>query len=1671
MDEDPGAPGLTVDTAGGVLANDADPEGAPLTAAVESPPTHGTLSLATDGSFVYTPDADFFGTDTFEYRASDGVGESAATVVTITVNRVIDDAPVAVDDAYSTEQGLALMVNNPASGYVQAVLADSPVGYWRLGEPAGPIAVDETGDHDGVYSGTIEFGRPGALAGENDTSVGLDGTGGVATVAHHPALTPALLTVEVWIRPDPTAGIYDAVLTKSSDTNWVDGYGLYYSGAGEITFYVNNYSSSSVSAPIAFDQWQHVVGTYDGNDLRLYLDGALVSSRQLGAPIAHVTANLLLLQGEGSTSWAWTGELDEIAVYGTVLSAQRVAAHYMAGVGSSGPGGLGVLANDRDADGDSLTAELVSGPTHGELSLNGDGTFTYTPDPQFLGFDSFTYLANDGTANSSVATVTIEVVDVNSIPQAQNDTYSIDEDGTLSIDVLAGVLANDTDVELTPLTATVAGQPPNGTLALAADGSFVYTPNANFFGTDTFTYRAGDGENNSPPALVTIAVRSINDVPLAADDAYEVNEDTQLVVMGGPAMDVTLVPFGGTWKYLDDGSDQGTAWRGPSFDDSLWSSGLAQLGYGDGDEATVVDCDPNPGDGCQDFSNDNFITTYFRTTFTIDDASRLVGDLRGNFHRDDGIAVYINGIEVARDNLPSGATSGTPANQFAFDDGQNVIPFTAPIDLIESGVNYIAVEIHQSDGNSSDISFDLELIAQAQPIVGVLTNDTDADGETLSAELVAGPQNGTLTLQPDGTFTYQPNQDFVGTDQFSYRAGDGTAFSAPATVTITVHEANLLPVAANDAFTTAEDVPLVVDLPLGLLPNDTDGDGDALSTRIVAPPTHGTLDWFANGTFKYVPAANYHGSDSFTYVANDGRADSNTATVTITISAVNDAPAAQEDVYAIAAGETLTTGTPPITIGPNLFVWSTADGGNGHVYEYVSEQVTWSAAKTAAEARSIAGAQGHLAVITGSLEMNVLASRLPRDEVWLGGFQNPNSPSYSEPGGGWEWVNGEPFTFAPWRSGEPSNSFGGEDAIEAVPQGGEEQSYVWNDSNMNQTTHGFWVEYPTAFDSLPLTQMFPRGSVWSYRDDITNTSPYPSNVEGDDWTENDYDDSGWPSGQAILGYGGIDAGPIFTAINFGPDGNDKYRTALFRRTFQVADAQRVEWLAINLLADDGAAIYLNGVEVLRFNLPGTLGDGALRSDTLTVRTGIENRYSTLLFNPAAFPGALFNGTNTIAVEVHQAQPDSSDLGFDMALAALLGTGSVSDTPGVSANDADADGNPLSASVVDGPFHGTLDFDEDGSFTYTPDAGFTGVEQFSYVARDATSASAPTRVTINVGGVNLPPAAAADRYRMTRGQAFSVSAAGGVLANDGDPNGDPLLAQIVAMPANGSLTLNADGGFTYMPAAGFTGIDSFQYTASDGMSQTAPVSVVLNVRPTADPINSIPQAMMDRYHTPFNPAPPGFTVSPVDGVLSNDSDTEEQPLVATLVAPPRHGTLDFAADGGFLYRPLVGFHGTDSFTYRADDGNTSTPPTLVVIEVLLGGPARSEPLLAGDANHDGVVNAADVTFVLRHSFSRLGMSAYDPAADIDGDGRVNARDAVILRNQLASQPSAGAIVRTSLVPTAVDSVLAASDSRHRLRARRGDPNTANVISADVAKSITSASTRVLGAAIRSRRASF
>jgi VCBS repeat-containing protein len=652
----------------GVLDNDTDADGDALTAVLDTDVSNGTLTLNSDGSFDYTPDADFNGADQFTYYANDGTDPSTApATVTITVDPV-NDLPVANDDSYNTDEDIPLNASAP-----------------------GVLGNDTDADGD-------------ALTAVLDTDVS-NGT----------------LTLNA-------DGSFD--YTPDADFN----------GADQFTYYANDGTGNSASAAT-------VTITVDPvNDLPVANDDAYNTNED------------------------------------TPLNV-----------------GPGVLANDVDVDGDALTAVLDTDVSNGTLTLNADGSFSYTPDADFNGADQFTYYANDGTANSaSPATVTITVTPVNDLPVAIDDAYVTDQDTPLSISV-PGVLTNDADADGDALTAVLNTDVSNGTLALNADGSFDYTPNAGFNGADQFTYYANDGTANSPsPATVTITVNPVNDPPVANDDAYNATEDVPLNVIAPGVLD----------NDTDADGDALTAVL-----DTDVSNGTLTLN-GNGSFSYTPDPNFNGSDQFTYYANDGIVNSASPATVTIsvDPVNDLpvANDDAYNTNQDTPLnvgapGVLTNDADVDGDPLTAvlntdvtngtltlnanGSFDYTPnagfngADQFTYyaNDGtaNSAAPATVTINVTNvSNTPPVAVDDHY--GARSGVTL---FVAAA----GVLTNDTDSDGQPLTAVLDGGVSHGSLTLNANGSFLYQPDLGYIGLDQFTYYANDGIANSAtPATVNLHV---------------------------------------------------------------------------------------------------------------------------------------------------------------------------------------------------------------------------------------------------------------------------------------------------------------------------------------------------------------------------------------------------------------------------------------------------------------------------------------------------------------------------------------------------------------------------------------------------------------------------------------------------------------------------------------------------------------------------------------------------------------------------------------------------------------------------------------------------------------------------------------------------------------------
>lgn len=555
------------------------------------------------------------------------------------------------------------------------------------------------------------------------------------------------------------------------------------------------------------------------------------------------------------------------------------------------------------------------------LEQNGStATLRWTPDSTFAGqsIDFIALVVDDGTppmSDSERFTITVgnEVV-------ATADTYSVSSGSNLVVDAANGVLANDGTGGAASLTVSIVDQASNGTVVLAADGSFTYTPDAGFGGSDTFTYLADDGNGNTAQGTVTI---NVNSAPVAANDAYTTDEDTVLTIGAGTGVlsndsdsdgdvftaTIAQSPASGSVVLNDDGSFEYTPAADVNGDVTF--TYIIDDGALSSSEATVtISISPvNDVPTAVDESYDATEETSLGVAI-IDGVLANDTDVDGDTLSAALVTDVANGTLTLNNDgsftyLPNTGFSGPDTFTYTVTDGvATSVEATATINVGNLNDPPIAAIDEYTIAEGSTLVVDAEN--------GVLANDTDDDGDTLTASLGSQPFKGSISFNPDGSFEYTPDPGESGLDTFVYRANDGSVDSNVATVSINITNVNEAPVGVDDAYTINEDEVFNADASTGVLANDTDADGDTLTVTIVDEPNEGTVTLNADGSFEYQAVENSSGADTFTYQISDGTTTSAVVTVALTINTMNDAPVAVNDSYDVAFDQSLTIAAPGV---------------------------------------------------------------------------------------------------------------------------------------------------------------------------------------------------------------------------------------------------------------------------------------------------------------------------------------------------------------------------------------------------------------------------------------------------------------------------------------------------------------------------------------------------------------------------------------------------------------------------------------------------------------------------------------------------------------------------------------------------------------------------------------
>ncbi len=1154
---------------------------------------------------------------------------------------------------------------------------------------------------------------------------------------------------------------------------------------------------------------------------------------------------------------------------------------------------LGVLTNDTDANHDPLTAVLVSEPAHGNLTLNANGSFTYTPNADFNGTDSFTYKANDGTADSNIATVNLTMTAVNDTPVAVPDTLTVMED-TAETYTAAQLVGNDTDVDSSSLAIESVTNGTGGTVVLNSNETVTFTPTANFNGQASFSYTVTDGDLTSAPATVTVNVTAVNDGPVAQASTVTTNEDQ--------AKTFAVTDFG----FTDVEGD------------SLASITISSLTLASGDTLTLSGTDVTAGQ-----------------TITAANIANLV-------------------------YTPAANANGSARSTFAFtvnDAASGTEVATMTIDV--TAVNQAPVAV-------SDTLTATEDTAETYPASQLVSNDTDGDADALTVASVTNGTGGTVVLNGNGTVTFTPTANFNGEANFSYTVTDGDLTSAPATVTV-----NVTPVNDAPSFTTGPDQAVQEDAGAITVPNwatsISAGPSDESGQQLTFVVTNDNNTLFSvqptvapDGTLTFASAPNVFGTATVTVMlrddggtANGGSDTSAAQTFSLTVTPVNDGPTVLNPIADVTVPEDAAdtvidlAGATPVfadvetAAGALTYsVTSSAPSVVAATVDNVSDKLTLAYPPNASGTATITvTASDGVLTVSDSFEVTVTAvNQAPAADAQTvtttedtaktitlsGSDSDADSLTYTIVDGP---QHGTLTGTGATRIYTPNTNYGGPDSF----------TFTVNDGTVDSNVATVTIDV-TAVNDAPVLGPIGNRSV-SEEDRLTfivNAS------DPDGLTTLAFSLENGVGGEVPPG-ASIDALGTFTWTPTEVQGPGSYTFDVVatetgtpalagRETITVAVSEVNRAPILQAISDQtitaGQQLAFTAVGI-DFDLPANSP-----ASTLTYSIDLSNLppgYGTLN-TPAIDPSTgVFTwtpaegqvGAHVITVRVENELRDGlfaeQQVRFNVESAnhapvlnpiadRTINEGETLTFTAV-ATDPDV-GQVLTFSLLDAPEGaniGTLS----GVFSWIPtEAQGPGNYQVTLAVSDGVLTTSST-ISITVSEVNQAPVANAQSVTTPEDSSKTITLTG----SDGD--GNPLTYTIVDGPTHGTLT-GTGATRTYTPTANYNGPDSFTFRANDGTVDSVPAMVAI----TVTPVNDVPVADAQMVTTAEDTAKP---------ITLTGSDVEDDPLTFSIVDSPQHGTL-IGTDATRTYTPAPNFSGTDSFTFRINDGQMDSNVATVTIMV-------------------------------------------------------------------------------------------------------------------------------------------
>ncbi|UIL59520.1 cadherin-like domain-containing protein [Vibrio harveyi] len=1552
-----------------VLANDSDPENDTLTITAASVPAEqGTVTIV-DGKLVFTPAENFNGDATISYTISDGQLTDDATVA-VTVNPV-NDAPVAVNDAVSTDEDTAVTIDvlandsDPENDQLTITNASVPAEQGTVAIVDGKLVFTpaENFNGDATISYTISDGQltddatvAVTVNPVNDAPVAVDDT---VAIDEDIAVTIDVLANDSDPENDQLTITNASVPAEQGTVAIVDGKLVFtpaenFNGDATISYTVSdgeltddatvavtvnpvNDAPVAVNDTVATDEDTAVTIDVLANDSDPENDTLTITAASVPAEQGTVTivdGKLVFTPAEnfnGDASISYTisdGQLtDDATVAVTVNPANDapVAVNDAVSTDEDTAVTIDVLANDSDPENDQLTITNASVPAEQGTVTIVDGKLVFTPAENFNGDATISYTISDGQLSDD-ATVAVTVNPVNDAPVAVNDTVATDEDTAVTIDVLA----NDSDPENDQLTITNASVPAEQGTVTIVDGKLVFTPAENFNGDATISYTISDGQLTDD-ATVAVTVNPVNDAPVAVNDTVSTDEDTAVTIDvlandSDPENDTLIITAASV------PAEQGTVTIVDGklvFTPAENFNGDATISYtiSDGqltDDATVA-VTVNPVNDAP-VAVDDTVTTDEDTAVTI--------DVLANDSDPENDQLTITNASVPAEQgtvaIVDGKLVFTPAENF---NGDATISYTvsdgeltddATVAVTVNPVNDAPVAVNDTVSTDEDTAVTID----------VLANDSDPENDQLTITNASVPaEQGTVTIV-DGKLVFTPAENFNGDATISYTISDGQ-LSDDATVAVTVNPVNDAPVAVNDAVSTDEDTAVTIDV----LANDSDPENDQLTiTNASVPAEQGTVA-IVDGKLVFTPAENFNGDATISYTISDGELTDD-ATVAVTVNPVNDAPVAVNDTVAtdedtavtidVLANDsdpendqlTITNASVPaeqgtVTIVDGKLVFTPAENFNGDAtisYTISDGQLT-DDATVAVTVNPVNDAPVAVNDTVSTDEdtavtIDVLANDSDPENDQLT-ITNASVPAEQ---GTVTIVDGK-LVFT------PAENFNGDATISYTISDGQ----LSDDATVAVTVNSV-NDAPVAVNDTVSTDEDTAVTI----DVLANDS----DPENDTLT---ITAASVPAEQGTVAI--VDGKLVFTpAENFNGDATISY-------TISDGELSDDATVAVTVNPANDAPVAVNDAvstdEDTAVTIDVLANDSDPENDTLTITAAsvpAEQGTVTIVDGKLVFtPAENFNGDATISYTISDGQlTDDATVAVtvnpvnDAPVAVNDAVSTDEDTAvtiDVLANDSDPENDTLTITAVSVPAEqGTVTI-VDGKLVFTPAENFNGDATISYTISDGQLSDDAT-VAVTVNPVNDAPVAVNDAVSTDEDTAVTID----VLANDSDPENDTLTITAASVPAEQGTVTIVDGKLVFTPAENFNGDATISYTISDGqLTDDATVAVTVN------PVNDAPVAVNDTVATDED------TAVTID-VLANDSDPENDQLTITNASvPAEQGTVTIV-DGKLVFTPAENFNGDATISYTISDGQLTDDATVAVTV----NPVNDAPVAVNDA---------------------------------------------------------------------------------------------------------------------------